>query len=103
MKKSQAFFVSLSILACLIVLPVIGSVNGSAGNHQTPATSLVSEGNPMPSPIPPGATTDVFIAEGNPMPSPIPPATSIDTLIAEGNPMPSPIPPKPNSVELMIA
>jgi hypothetical protein len=103
MKKSQALFVSLSILACLIVLPVIRSVNASAGNHQAPATSLISEGNPMPSPIPPVTSLDMLMAEGNPMPSPIPPVTNLDTFVAEGNPMPSPVPPSPHSVELMIA
>jgi hypothetical protein len=74
MNKKLVFVVSLSILACLIVLPVTRSFNNSAVNHAISAPSVVAEGNPMPLPLPP-KTGKVLIAEGNPMPLPLPPKT----------------------------
>ena len=97
MKKPVMFFASISILACLIVLPVIRSVNDSAGNYGTPAPTLMADGNPMPSPIPPAANAGVLVADGNPMPSPLPPAANGGILVADGNPMPSPLPPAANA------
>ena len=93
MKKTMVCFAAFSILACLIVLPVIRSVNAPLGNYTVPVLRLISEGNPMPSPLPPNASADVLVVEGDPMPSPIPPTFSSGTLLAEGDPMPSPIPP----------
>jgi hypothetical protein len=93
MKKTLVCFASFSILACLMVLPVIRSVNTPLGNYAVPAPRLVAEGNPMPSPLPPA-----LVAEGNPMPSPLPPTGGYaGTLVAEGNPMPSPLPPTDRS------
>jgi hypothetical protein len=53
MKKTLVCFAPLSILACLIVLPVIRSVNTPLGNYAVPISGLVAEGDPMPSPVPP--------------------------------------------------
>jgi hypothetical protein len=100
MKKSLMHFASLSTLACLILLPVIRSVNGSAGNYVTPAPTLMADGNPMPSPLPPAANAGVLVADGNPMPSPLPPAANAGVLVADGNPMPNPLPSGPHFVEL---
>jgi hypothetical protein len=99
MNKKLVFAVSLSILALLIVLPVAGSFNNSAGNHTIWAPALVAEGNPMPPPVPPKAThVSILVAEGNPMPPPVPPSTRTNVLVAEGNPMPVPVPPRHASV-----
>jgi hypothetical protein len=105
MKKTLVCFASLSILACLIVLPVIRSVNTPLGNHAVSAPRLVSEGNPMPSPLPLTSNyVGTLVAEGNPMPSPIPPTSSyVGILVAEGNPMPSPIPPTSSYLGILIA
>jgi hypothetical protein len=72
MNKRLVFLVSLSISAFLIVLPVIRSVNNSAGNHTILAPALISEGDPMPAPIPHKPGVSVLVAEGDPMPAPIP-------------------------------
>jgi hypothetical protein len=74
MKKTSVYFAAFSILACLIVLPVIGSVNSPVGSYAAPTPTLVSEGDPMPSPIPPLSSTGTLVAGGDPMPSPVPPA-----------------------------
>jgi hypothetical protein len=99
-KKSLTLFASFSILACLIVLPVIRSVNGSAGNYVTPVPSLIADGSPMPNPLPPASNTDVLIADGSPMPNPLPPASNTGVLVADGSPMPNPLPSGPHVVEL---
>jgi len=61
MKKTVLLFASFSILVCLIVLPVVRSVNTPAGNYVTPAPSLISEGNPMPNPVPPASNVSVLL------------------------------------------
>jgi hypothetical protein len=70
MKKHVALFVSLSILACLMVLPVIRSVNTLPGKSEA---FSIADGNPMPNPLPPAFKAGVLAADGNPMPNPLPP------------------------------
>ncbi len=82
MKKALPLFASFSIVAFLILLPVIRSVNGPADNYVTPAPSLISQGNPMPNPVPPASDGGVLVAEGNPMPNPVPPASNVTILVA---------------------
>ena len=53
MKKTLVYLASVSILACLIVRPVIRPVNAVINNHSRPVPFMVSEGDPMPSPVPP--------------------------------------------------
>jgi hypothetical protein len=93
MKKTLVYFAAFSIFACLIVLPVIASVNSPVGSYATSTPTLISEGDPMPSPVPPMSRAGVLVAEGDPMPSPVPPLSNTGTLVAEGDPMPSPVPP----------
>ncbi len=100
MKKTLVLFAAFSILACLIVLPVIRSVNGSAGNYVTPAPSLVADGDPMPNPAPPASKAGTLVADGDPMPNPAPPASKAGTLVAEGSPMLNPISTGPHFIEL---
>jgi hypothetical protein len=71
--KNLVAVVVLSLVAFLIVLPIVRSVNAAASNHAITAPALIAEGNPMPPPIPPHPHFSLFIAEGNPMPPPIPP------------------------------
>jgi hypothetical protein len=72
MKKTQLLFASFSILVCLIVLPVIRSVNTLPSNPPVPPPSLISDGNPLPAPIPNASHAVVLAADGNPLPAPIP-------------------------------
>jgi hypothetical protein len=81
MKKTLVFFASLSILACLIVLPVIRSVNDSAGNYVAPDPCLIADGNPMPNPAPPASNAGILVADGNPMPNPAPPDQHVIELM----------------------
>ncbi len=70
--KKLAAVAALSLLAVLIVLPAIGSVNYIASNP------LVAEGNPLPWPKPPVVNNNaVLTAEGNPLPWPKPPMVSL--------------------------
>jgi hypothetical protein len=74
MKKTLVWFASFSVFACLIVLPVIRSVNASAGNYAQPAPPLIADGDPLPNPVPPLEKAGILVADGDPMPNPVPPA-----------------------------
>jgi hypothetical protein len=64
--------VALSLLAALIVLPAVRSVNYTASK---PA---IAEGAPLPWPKPPLANDNaVLMAEGAPLPWPKPPMVSL--------------------------
>jgi hypothetical protein len=76
--KKTALAVAVFALAVLIVLPVMRSVNLSAGKPVTIDRTQYADGSPMPPPIPPK-----------------PPSITANTLVADGSPMPPPIPPKP--------
>jgi hypothetical protein len=69
--KRLAAVAALSLLAVLIVLPAIASVNYIVSN------SLVADGQPLPWPKPP-ITNDnaVLMADGQPLPWPKPPMVS---------------------------
>jgi hypothetical protein len=110
--KKAAVAVAVLVFAALMVLPVVRSVNLSAGKpvtiertlpaygwHQPPlspqprsmdATTLVADGSPIP-PFPP-SVRQTLVADGSPIP-PFPPSAR-QTLVADG----SPIPPFPPSV-----
>jgi hypothetical protein len=94
--KKTALAVAVSVLAVLIVLPVVGSVNLSAGKSITIDRTQFADGSPLPPPIPPSSmNADTFVADGSPLPPPIPPSSmSADTFVADGSPLPPPIPPK---------
>jgi len=76
--KKIALAVAVSVLAVSMVLPVVRSVNLSAGKPVTLDRAHYADGSPMPPPIPPK-----------------PPSVNANTLVADGSPMPPPIPPKP--------
>ena len=89
--KKLAFVVAVFALAVLMVLPVVGFVNVSAGKSVTIDRTLSADGWPLP-PGPPTSNTKL-VADGWPLP-PGPP-TSNATLVADGWPLP-PGPPSLN-------
>ena len=76
-----------------IVLPVLRSVNHSAGNSIPDNDIIRVDGWPLP-PLPPRIANKQF-ADGWPLP-PLPPRIA-DTLFADGWPLP-PLPPKRKSL-----
>jgi hypothetical protein len=74
--KKTAIAVAVFVLAILMILPVVRTVNVSAGKPVTIDRTLTADGSPMP-PFPPK-----------------PPSMNAGTLVADGSPMP-PFPPKP--------
>src|SRR6266851_3382141 len=85
--KKIAIAVAVSVLAVLIILPVMGSVNLSAGKPVTIDRTLSADGGPLPPPIPQSRSMDVttLVADGGPLPPPIPKSRSMDvtTLVAD--------------------
>ena len=94
--KKTAIAVAVVALAVLMVLPIMRSVNLSAGKPVTSDRRLIADGWPMP-PFPPNASSmdaNILVADGWPMP-PFPPGVSsmdANILVADGWPMP-PFPP----------
>src|SRR6266851_8627791 len=74
--KKTAIAVAVLLLAVSMVLPVVRSVNLSAGKCVTLDRTLIADGSPIP-PYPP-----TLVADGSPIP-PYPP-----TLVADGSPIP---------------
>src|SRR6266446_9936920 len=74
--KKIAIAVAVLVLAALMVLPIVRSVNLSAGKPITSDRILTADGSPIP-PLPPN-----------------PPSIDANTLVADGSPIP-PLPPKP--------
>jgi hypothetical protein len=68
--KKLSRLVAISLFALLIVLPVLCSVNPSAGNSVSNKSVLVADGWPVP-PLPPG-NAETLVADGWPVP-PLPP------------------------------
>jgi len=84
--KKAAIALAVLALAILMVLPVVRSVNLSAGKSITIDRTLSADGWPLP--IPP-KQAETLVADGWPLP--IPPKQA-ETLVADGWPLP--IPPK---------
>src|SRR5207248_10196158 len=82
--KKLSFVVAFFALAVLMVLPVVGFVNVSAGKSVTIDRTLSADGWPLP-PGPPTSNT-TLVTDGWPLP-PGPP-TSNATLVADGWPLP---------------
>jgi len=93
--KKAALALAVSALAALIVLPVVHSVNLSAGKPTAIVPTLRADGWPLPFPVPPAAQGHAFLtADGWPLPFPVPPAALGHTfLTADGWPLPFPVPP----------
>ena len=95
--KKTALGVAVSVVAVLMLLPVVRSVNLSAGKPVTIDRSLGADGWPIP-PFPPQASSNdirTLLADGWPIP-PFPPTVRSgdnQTLVADGWPIP-PFPPK---------
>jgi hypothetical protein len=87
--KKAAVAVAVLIFAALMVLPVMRSVNLSAGKPVTIGHAMSADGWPEP-PFPPKAQ-QTLVADGWPEP-PFPPKAQ-QTLVADGWPEP-PFPPK---------
>jgi hypothetical protein len=82
--KKKALAVAASVLAVLMVLPIVRSVNLSAGKPVTIDRMQYADGSPLPPPIPPK-----------------PPSMNTHTLVADGSPLPPPIPPKPPQSQVL--
>jgi hypothetical protein len=98
--KKTALAVAVFALAVLMVLPVVRSVNLSAGNPVTIDRTQYADGSPMP----PSINANTLVADGWPLPPPIPPkppSMSANTLVADGWPLPPPIPPKPPQGQML--
>jgi hypothetical protein len=95
--KKTALAVAVSVFAVLMVLPVVRSVNLTAGKPVTIDHVLYADGWPMPPlpPKPPSMLEGTLVADGWPMPPlpPKPPSMDAGTLVADGWPMP-PLPPE---------
>jgi hypothetical protein len=89
--KKTTLAVAVSVLAFLMVLPIVRSVNLTAGKPVTIDRTLRADGWPLPPPIPP-SLAGTLVADGWPLPPPIPPSLA-GTLVADGWPLPPPIPP----------
>jgi len=76
--KKIMIAVAVSVLAVLMVLPVVRFVNVSASDLVTIDRTLYADGTPWP-----------------PRLAPKPPSVNVDTLVADGGPLPPPIPPTP--------
>jgi hypothetical protein len=105
--KKTAIAVAVSLLAVLIVLPVVRSVNLPAGKPITIDRIQYADGSPLPPPIPPkppSVNANALLADGSPLPPPIPPkppSTSVDAFVRDGSPLPPPIPPKPPQSQML--
>jgi len=82
--KKTALAVAVSLLAVSMVLPVVRSVNLSAGKYITIDRTQYSDTSPLPPPIPPK-----------------PPSISVNALVADTSPLPPPIPPKPPESQVL--
>ncbi len=91
--KKTTLAVAVSVLAVLMVLPIMRSVNLSAGKPVTIDRTMSADGwsmSPLPS-KPASRDAGTLVADGNPFP-PFPPKSAV-TRFADGNPFP-PFPPK---------
>jgi hypothetical protein len=106
--KKTTLAVAVSVLAFLMVLPVMRSVNLSAGKPVTIDRTQFADGGPLPPPIPSkpaSVDANMLVADGGPLPPPIPPKTvsvNANTLVADGGPLPPPIPPKPSQSAILV-
>jgi hypothetical protein len=71
--KKNLYASAALLFAVLMVLPVTGSVNNSAGNLSNPNKVILADGSPIP-PLPPYAfdSNTSIVADGSPIP-PLPP------------------------------
>jgi hypothetical protein len=103
--KKTALVVAVFVFAVLIVLPVVRSVNLSAGKPATIDRTLCADGWPQP-PYPPTAhlsDAQMLVADGWPQP-PYPPTAHLSdaqTLVADGWPQP-PYPPQAAQALLIV-
>src|SRR5260370_29446942 len=102
--KKTSLAVAGSVLAVLMVLPVVRSVNLSAGKPVTIDQTLRADGSPQP-PFPPKSlsmSTSTLVADGSPQP-PFPPSSSMtaSTLVADGSPQP-PFPPQASQMLVIV-
>src|SRR3954454_19765946 len=96
MKKTLVCGFLFLFSAALIVRPGIRSVNIPASEAVATTGTLSAEGDPMPNPRGPHASS-LLVSEGDPMPNPRGPHSSA-LLVAEGDPMPNPRGPHASSV-----
>ena len=106
--KKIMLAVAVTVLAVLMVLPVVRFVNVSAGDLVKIDRTLNADGAPLPprlAPKPPSVNAGTLVADGGPLPPPIPPkppSVNAGTLMADGGPLPPPIPPKPPQSTFLV-
>jgi hypothetical protein len=72
MKKTAVVF-GISLLALLIVLPVVSTVKQVTTYPSLNSPGLQADGSPLPAPIPHALGSDSWlVADGSPLPAPIP-------------------------------
>jgi hypothetical protein len=74
MKKTAVVF-GISLLALLIVLPVVSTVKQVTTYPSLNSPGLQADGSPLPAPIPKPHALDSdswLVADGSPLPAPIP-------------------------------
>ncbi len=82
--KKIMLAVTVSVLAVLMVLPVVGFVNVSASDFVKIDRMLYAGGAPLPprlAPKPPSVNAGTLVADGGPLPPPIPPTPSQSTFL----------------------
>jgi len=81
--KKRAMMMAVAALAVLMVLPVVRSVNLSAGKPATIDRTLTADGWPQPPlpPKPPSMDAGTLMADGWPQP-PLPPPSRLQTLVS---------------------
>jgi hypothetical protein len=69
--------IALMLAVCLSITFMVLSATSSVNHHSNVTVldkgTILVDGGPLPSPIPPGHKRQNLIADGGPLPSPIPP------------------------------
>jgi len=83
--KKIMLAVAVSVLAVLMVLPVVRFVNASPGDLVKIDRTLYADGAPLPprlAPKPPSVNAGtLLVADGGPLPPPIPPTPPLSTFL----------------------
>jgi len=82
--KKIMLAVAVTVLAVLMVLPVVRFVNVSAGDLVKIDRTLYADGAPLPprlAPKPPSVNAGTLVADGGPLPPPIPPLPPQSTFL----------------------
>lgn len=93
--NSKVIYASILMLALLIVLPVVSTVNATPAQNASGNSAVVADGTPAPPPVPNPwfQSAPELLADGTPAPPPVPnPWLTPTDLVADGTPAPPPVP-----------